>query len=215
MTETPHSATGTAPTGTALVTGAAKRIGAGLARALAAAGWQVCVHYASSAKDAETVVADIEKAGARAVAIPADLAEPEAAERLLAEAALPGLRLRLHPSLGLLASPFPVVSIWQAHPVDDPAPLLAGLPSGGECAMVLRPALDVEIHTPDARGFAFVRAFRSGATLAEAIEAVEAVSAGDDKAGREAFDFSAHLAALFEAGAVIGLTGAQEGETTS
>nr|WP_295888969.1 SDR family oxidoreductase [uncultured Devosia sp.] len=59
----------------ALVTGAADRIGAAIARRLARNGWAVLVHYRSSADKADAVVADIRAAGGQAMAIQADLAD--------------------------------------------------------------------------------------------------------------------------------------------
>jgi 3-oxoacyl-[acyl-carrier protein] reductase len=67
---------------TALVTGASRGIGRATALALAKAGAQVLVHYASGAKEAEAVVADIRKAGGRADAAAADLAAPEGPHKL-------------------------------------------------------------------------------------------------------------------------------------
>jgi 3-oxoacyl-[acyl-carrier protein] reductase len=55
----------------AVVTGASKGIGAGIARALGAAGATVVVNYASSESDANAVVSNIEALGGHAVAIPA------------------------------------------------------------------------------------------------------------------------------------------------
>jgi 3-oxoacyl-[acyl-carrier protein] reductase len=49
----------------ALVTGASKDIGAGIAKELAAAGASVVVNYASSKEDADRVVAEIAERGAR------------------------------------------------------------------------------------------------------------------------------------------------------
>jgi len=59
----------------ALVTGAAKRIGAEMARALAASGWHVHVHYNSSRAEAEALVTEIAAAGGSADAVRADLAD--------------------------------------------------------------------------------------------------------------------------------------------
>jgi NAD(P)-dependent dehydrogenase (short-subunit alcohol dehydrogenase family) len=59
--------------GNALVTGAAKRIGRAIALDLAAAGWNVAVHYHKSADEAAAAVREIEALGRGAVAIKADL----------------------------------------------------------------------------------------------------------------------------------------------
>lgn len=61
------------PAKVALVTGAARRIGAVIARDLGRRGWAVAVHYRGSASEAAAVVADIHAAGGRAAAFAADL----------------------------------------------------------------------------------------------------------------------------------------------
>jgi 3-oxoacyl-[acyl-carrier protein] reductase len=71
----------------ALVTGASKGIGAGIARELAAAGAAVAVNYATDRAGAETVVGEITKAGGRAVAVPGDVSRPADAARMLAATA--------------------------------------------------------------------------------------------------------------------------------
>ena len=64
----------------ALVTGASKGIGAGIAKALAAEGAAVVVNYASSKEGADAVVDTITAAGGKAVAVKGDVAnENEAA----------------------------------------------------------------------------------------------------------------------------------------
>lgn len=71
----------------ALVTGASKGIGAAIARALAAEGAAVVVNYASSQAGADAVVADIVKAGGKAVAVRGDVSRAADA-RALADAAV-------------------------------------------------------------------------------------------------------------------------------
>ncbi len=69
----------------AIVTGASKGIGAQIARALAAAGASVTVNYAGSRDGAETVVSEIKAAGGSAIAVQADVAKAEDAQRLVAQ----------------------------------------------------------------------------------------------------------------------------------
>jgi len=71
----------------ALVTGAAKRLGRAVALRLAEEGADVVVHYRSSAGDAQTAVAEIEKFGRRGHAIAADLTRVADIKRLFDEAA--------------------------------------------------------------------------------------------------------------------------------
>src|SRR5260370_35902981 len=77
--------------------GAGRGIGAATARLAAARGYDVAVNFASNAKAAERVVADAERAGARAVAIQADVAQEAEVERLFAET-----ERRLGPLWGLV-----------------------------------------------------------------------------------------------------------------
>jgi len=78
------------PKGTALVTGAAKRLGAAIAVALAEDGWDVAVHYARSADAAQDTVDAIHRTGRRAMAFDADLGD-EAATRTLVKRVAAGL----------------------------------------------------------------------------------------------------------------------------
>ncbi len=71
----------------ALVTGAARRLGRAMALDLAARGFDVAVHYASSAQEAEQVVREIHDLGRKAIALQADLLEEEATEGLVGRAA--------------------------------------------------------------------------------------------------------------------------------
>jgi 3-oxoacyl-[acyl-carrier protein] reductase len=69
----------------AIVTGASKGIGAGIAKALAAEGAAVAVNYSSSRNGADRVVAEIERAGGRAAAIQGDVSQAEDVRRLFQE----------------------------------------------------------------------------------------------------------------------------------
>jgi 3-oxoacyl-[acyl-carrier protein] reductase len=69
----------------AIVTGASKGIGAGIAKSLAAAGAAVVANYASSREGADRVVAEITKAGGKAIAVQADMSKSADVERLFGE----------------------------------------------------------------------------------------------------------------------------------
>jgi 3-oxoacyl-[acyl-carrier protein] reductase len=69
----------------AIVTGASKGIGAGIAKALGAAGAAVVVNYASSKEGADRVVAEIKNQGGKAVAVQGDVAKAADVERLFSE----------------------------------------------------------------------------------------------------------------------------------
>ena len=70
----------------AVVTGASKGIGAGIAKSLAAEGAAVVVNYASSHEGADRVVKEIESAGGKAIAIQGDVSKSADVTRLFAEA---------------------------------------------------------------------------------------------------------------------------------
>ncbi|WP_405669259.1 SDR family oxidoreductase [Streptomyces sp. NBC_00055] len=71
----------------ALVTGGARGIGAAVARRLAADGAGVAINYRSSGDAAEALAAEITAVGRRAVALKADVSEPDQIRRLADESA--------------------------------------------------------------------------------------------------------------------------------
>ena len=62
-----------------LITGAAKRIGAAVARAFGEGGWHVVIHYGSSAREAEALAAELDSAET----IHCDLADGDAAVKMV------------------------------------------------------------------------------------------------------------------------------------
>ena len=73
----------TAASGVAVVTGASRGLGRGIAASLASAGFDVVVGYHRDVSGAEAVVAEVEAAGRRAVAVAGDVAEEGTSKALL------------------------------------------------------------------------------------------------------------------------------------
>ncbi len=101
------------------------------------------------------------------------------------------LTFALHPSAGLIASPYPIVSIWETNTFDGQVrPIGPGLQ--GEAALVIRPELEVSVLRLDAAEHAFTAALAAGQTLAEAI---------GNAAAHDGFDLGPIFAKLIAAGA--------------
>ena len=93
----------------ALITGA-KRIGADVARELAKRGTDVAVTYARSKAEADAVVADITAIGRRAIALQANLTDPQQCERVVTQTV---------DALGRLDILIPMASVYEATPFDQ------------------------------------------------------------------------------------------------
>lgn len=103
------------------------------------------------------------------------------------------LRLSLHPSLEILCSPHPVVTIWSMNAGEiELGPIENYVP---EDALILRPHWDVMVHRLPPGGAVFIEALRRGRTLAEAAEHANA--------SEPRFDLTGNLASLIGSGAVI------------
>jgi hypothetical protein len=134
---------------------------------------------------------------ARGEAYHAADADPAGAE-VLAQAAqgdVEGLRLRLHPSLRLVPSPHPIVTIWTMNqPGRAPVPISD---YRGETALVSRPRMTVKLEPITPAHASFIAHFAHGGSLAGA---VEAALSHDDQ-----FDPGVHLARIFASGLVVAL----------
>ncbi len=127
-------------------------------------------------------------------------AEPLRAKVLagVAEAALPTLRLRLHPSFRVVASRFPVASLWadvtkrrpdgdRATPVDL---------ANAETALLARPHDVVTVRVISPATSVFLDALIRGLPLGDAVEM--GMTMPD-------FDVAAQIASLFDTGLVVGV----------
>ncbi len=109
-----------------------------------------------------------------------------------------GLTFELHPSAGLIASPYPIVSIWETNAFDAEVRAIGpGVP--GEAALAVRPEFDVTVLRLDPGEYAFAAALARGATLGDA--AAKA-------AAHPGFGLAQALAKLIAAGAFAGFTAA-------
>ncbi len=78
----------------------------------------------------------------------------------------PELRVALHPSVVLLKSDFPAISIWQSNLYANDNTLEVWKP---ECALIARPHLEVEVLIIQAGAYEFMSALAGGQTVGEAI----------------------------------------------
>jgi Putative DNA-binding domain len=109
--------------------------------------------------------------------------------------ALPALTLAFHPSVSVVRSVHPIVTIWAMNVGEiQLSPIEAW---NGEDALVARPHLKVLVQRLPLGGAEFLIALMSGATLAAALEPVLAKVDG--------FDLVANLAGLLRSGAIAGI----------
>jgi len=111
------------------------------------------------------------------------------------------IHLVLHPSLRVVRSPLPALTIWRMN-VEDGVPCPVDLASGGEDALVMRPDANVEVRSLPAGAADFVAALAAGQSVTEAMRAATAA--------HRLFDLAANLTGLMAARAFTGFTIAKE-----
>lgn len=140
-------------------------------------------------------VCRIEAARTRAYHAADAMPLPAEAFANLNPARLMDLRAELHPSLELVCSAFPALTIWSMNSNGSPLRQVADwLP---EHAAIARPLQEVEVHRLPAGGATFLGALLQGKSLGGSADAASAADAG--------FGLTANLALLIGACLVVSL----------
>lgn len=105
-------------------------------------------------------------------------------------------RVVLHPSIEVIPSAYPIVTIWEAHHAQGERSMIDG--SRSEDALLARPNLTVEIYCLAPGGAVFLSELVKGATFGEA---ADQASASDGR-----FELVACLTGLMRDGLIIGLS---------
>lgn len=116
---------------------------------------------------------------------------PRAAFAKLPAGRIGSVRVTLHPSVSIVASNFPVLSIWEANQ-DRAVPAVPHW--GPESAVVARPFLEVETRRLLPGSDVFLLALQGGSTVAEAVERATAATAEFNASDGLAMLIGAHLA---------------------
>jgi hypothetical protein len=104
-------------------------------------------------------------------------------------------RVTLHPSVSIVASPFPVLSIWEVNQNHA----VRGVPNWGpEAALVARPFLEVETRRLGAGTDVFLLALQKGSTIAGAAELAITATAKFNASDGLAVLIGAHLAVALD-----------------
>ncbi len=114
---------------------------------------------------------------------------------------LPEISLVLHPSVRVVRSRFPALTIWQMN-VEGGVSCRVDLAAGGEDALVLRPEAEVEVRSIPKSSPDFILALSSGRSVLAACERA--------LVAYPSFDLAANLMDLIQVGAVIGFGTARE-----
>lgn len=126
---------------------------------------------------------------------------PDALTRVATES-LPRVKLKPHPAMRVIRSPFPAATIFAANRIDAPVGRITT--AEAEDALVTRPHLDVAVRRLPPGGALFIGSLSGGATLSEA--------AGRAASAAAAFDLAGNIRGIFEAGAFVAVTTGGEHE---
>nr|MCA0807203.1 putative DNA-binding domain-containing protein [Rhizobium sp. T1473] len=140
-------------------------------------------------------VARLERAWVKAYHASEATPLPPSALSRVPPADLPALRFALHPSVRIVRSVFPIVSIWQVN-IDGIEGAQIDLEEGGEDALIVRPEADVEVRRLPAGAAAFMEALQAGSLLVHALK--QGLSASP------CFDLAGTLRGMIESGVIIG-----------
>jgi len=106
---------------------------------------------------------------------------------------LPDTRIAFHPAARLMRFATPAASVWASAQTSGAS--AASTEASAEDALITRPDFDVRVRVLPPLGYDFALSLREGATLVEAVAAVN----------DPGFDFGAHLVGLVESGAVASI----------
>ncbi|WP_422010031.1 DNA-binding domain-containing protein [Reyranella sp.] len=110
--------------------------------------------------------------------------------------ALGSVRIGLHPAMAVIASPWPIVSVWTTN-THDAMPEAPAADWTGETALVTRPHLEVLLYRLPPGADRLVTELARGVTLGAAAEEASGT--------HDSFDLATSLATLFGAGAITTL----------
>lgn len=156
----------------------------------------VCVPYL-------TDIARLERAWAEAYhAAEAEPTNPALLGSIDAQS-LSRVRFQLHPSLRIVRSPYPVVSIWSMN-IDGGTPTGIDIYGGSENAIVIRPDAEVTVRVVAAGAATFILRLEAGASISDATAG--AIDQSPD------FDLAGTLRDLFAIDAIVGWSVGEEAE---
>lgn len=108
------------------------------------------------------------------------------------------LRFKLHPSVGLVSSPYPILRIWQANQDDAGSGQVIDLDAGADRVVIMRPGMEIEFLRVGDGEFALLDGIARRTDFETACQAALAIDAGLDLGGFFAFCVRQDLIVDFE-----------------